>query len=1017
MKFLKLPQLYHNGGIHSIDVNQDNTILVSGGTDNKIGVWNLKKLIELSKLVLTHNSPEVRLKLKSLEPKQYITCHKSLINVVRFFKGDNKRFISSDVNGNVFFHTLHEQPETKQLFPFKSIETSEVNPVVDLTISADNRLIAWSTNNGKVYLYDVVKDTFQELTSICHEKPIIQRSIAFDPSNNYLITVGDDTQINVFQYLYEKDDTSTTTYKFRLIYKISKLFSQNPLNVRYKRISWSPDGNLVSIPTASKNQTMLISLISRSEKWTNIESLVGHDFACDVVKFNPKIFSSKENDTSKVHSVIASGGSDRTMAIWNTSKSTPITVLQDAVQGEILDITWTTDGTSLLFCTSQGKLCIGNFEPNELGYTFSQETMERFVQLQNNLIEPMNFRYPHEQTVGNRKQLPPIEFLSQKNAISTTTSLSNTVENDKKNAEDNVGVSNQSKSTTTTTTTTIKGGVITPEVIPPPKLQSLDDDIDGDGDDEEHKSGGMLDSVMNDRTQSSPRKLNKPKPIAPVVSDSTTQSLSFNKQKVTTKNGKRRIQPMLISSGNSAPSDLPRSNSVIKPVVNTTKSTMEFEKPSYSVSEEFYKQNKRPRTEETTGSNNNKKLKREMEPVKFIGSVILNPNTSFSKIRLATPKVRLFFQLKSKTDDDGVFILDIKNGSGNESKPSRLTYMKKDKEIWCDFIPKYIQLATEGSNFWAVTTVDGTILTYSHVSGKRLLPSIVLGSPISFLESYDKYLMVVTCIGELYVWDMEIKKNVLKSSISPLLELYNKEGLVKSDNITLCAVTSYGIPLVTLSNGSGYLFNKDLGVWQTITESWWCFGSHYWDSTQTGNSSGGGGGSGGSNNKQSLQTMNMFNDEQSIIELLEHKTNEEILRKTRTGRGKYFNKISKNMLMKEGFESLENTISISHLENRILCCELLGENKDFHKFFTTYVQRICELGFKAKLFEVCDELLGPIDTDTAKPPNENNWEPKICGFDKRELLKEIITSCSQFRDAQRVLVHFGKKIGVVIDES
>lgn len=81
---------------------------------------------------------------------------------------------------------------------------------------------------------------------------------------------------------------------------------------------------------------------------------------------------------------------------------------------------------------------------------------------------------------------------------------------------------------------------------------------------------------------------------------------------------------------------------MIKPVVNTTKSTMEFEKPSYSVSEEFYKQNKRPRTEETTGSNNNKKLKREMEPVKFIGSVILNPNTSFSKIRLATPKVRLF---------------------------------------------------------------------------------------------------------------------------------------------------------------------------------------------------------------------------------------------------------------------------------------------------------------------------------------------------------------------------------------
>ena len=112
--------------------------------------------------------------------------------------------------------------------------------------------------------------------------------------------------------------------------------------------------------------------------------------------------------------------------------------------------------------------------------------------------------------------------------------------------------------------------------------------------------------------------------------------------------------------------------------------------------------------------------------------------------------------------------------------------------------------------------------------------------------------------------------------------------------------------------------------------------------------------------------------------------------------------------MKEGFESLENTISISHLENRILCCEILGEDKDFHKFFITYVQRICELGFKAKLYEVCDHLLGPIDD-----PSDKSWDPKICGLDKRELLKEIITLCSQFRDAQRVLIHFGEKIDVV----
>lgn len=103
------------------------------------------------------------------------------------------------------------------------------------------------------------------------------------------------------------------------------------------------------------------------------------------------------------------------------------------------------------------------------------------------------------------------------------------------------------------------------------------------------------------------------------------------------------------------------------------------------------------------------------------------------------------------------------------------------------------------------------------------------------------------------------------------------------------------------------------------------------------------------------------------------------MRKSRSGRGKLYNKISKNMIMKEGFESLENTISISHLENRILCCELLGEDKDFHQYFRIYVQRICELGYKAKLYEVCDELLGPIDQDKDSS-DVKEWISKICGL-------------------------------------
>lgn len=192
-----------------------------------------------------------------------------------------------------------------------------------------------------------------------------------------------------------------------------------------------------------------------------------------------------------------------------------------------------------------------------------------------------------------------------------------------------------------------------------------------------------------------------------------------------------------------------------------------------------------------------------------------------------------------------------------------------------------------------------------------------------------------------------------------------------------------------------------MGVWQTVTEAWWAFGSHYWDSI--------------SDDKVSMESHNLTsqepNHESSILGLLEHKTNEEILRKSRVGRGKFFNKISKNLIMKEGFENLENSISLSHLENRILCCELLGEFRDFHDFLITYSKRICELGLKAKLFELCERILGP-NSDSDKSTSNS----QLCGYNREELLKEIILACAQYRDAQRILNYFGKKLGLINDE-
>lgn len=1065
MRVLVYPDILHGGQVHSLSVDKTNSKLVTSGKDGTILIWNVQELIGLN----TVDKSEMKSSIDKVDYMMKFTYHSVLVNNVKWSPLNPNLFISGDVDGNVYINDL--QAEYKKLYPFN--DSPHKSGVVDISWSSDGRLISWSSMDGKLHVYDLIKQTYQELTGLLHlEKPVIQRSISFDPSNRYLLVLGDDTMIYIYEYQYEN---TTNNYQFKVLTKITRLINQSNINLHYNRISWSPDGEFVSIPTSKKNQTTLITILSKSKEWANSFNLVGHGTTCEVVKYSPLIFnnindqitsdttgadngnpdnngnivSESKNDTnnnnkkfqngkssqdkpSQVNhikgshvsysNVIATAGSDKTLALWNTSKDTPILVLKSLVAESIVDICWDQSGNSLFLASLDGHICIVTFNEKEIGNPYEPQQAEDVIKRSlESSGKKLLFNTKADQGSNNSKlKNGTVEILDGKDAISIyKTDLP--CKSDEENQKSKIP-NNGSSTMKTTLVKNSKAANFTPEIISAPELSdtNTERDILSSAMDSHSrgKSSGVVESAFLNGSAStkSPAKNSNTTPSAPAVN-----VLLIDKQKTSVKNGKRRIRPMLVQGNNSDVHSnnlndssghdqfSPASNLLAKS--SGSKVMMELDKPSYNVSDNLYKQVKRhlPNDE-----NPNKKAKRELEPTKFIGSIVVNPNTTFAKTRLATPKVRLNFLLISTIENDESFLLDIRNGSGNDAKPSRITYYKKDKQIWCDFVPRLIQLATEGLGFWAISTNDGQIFTYSHTSGKRILPPIVLGSPLSFLESHGIFLMAVTCIGELYVWNIEAKKLHLNSplSISTLLDSNTKfedEGLSKSERITLCSITSLGIPLITLSSGSGYLFNKDLAVWQTITESWWAFGSHYWDSLGD-----------GQNGKSQCSSLfgNSVSDESSIIGLLENKTNEEILKNSRTGRGKFFNKISKNMLMKEGFENLENTISISHLENRLLCCELLGEKKDFHSFFLTYVKRVCELGLKAKVFEICNQLLGPTEDgeyedDDAKNSAIESWNAKICDLDKHELLKEVILSCSELRDCQRILTHFAKKLGLL----
>lgn len=977
MKVVILPQELHDSEIHTIDINSTNEYVATGGKDLVVSIWKLLDLVNIGSL-----NEEA---LRQLIPQATTKIHENTVKLIKWSPTNKDTFVLGDLRGKLYLSNIQDNTN-KLLFPWPTIAETQSVAILDGTWSADGRLFAWSTQDGKVHLVDTEKDNYQELTHNTAEgKVTVQRSIAFDPTNNYLVTIGDDTFVTIYQYQYD----SKGKYQFKVSNRISRLMNNNATptsEITYKRISWSSDGEYLTVSNASKQLSALISLLTRSNSWGNKISLIGHEMDCEVVRFAPQIFQGNvpspfmSDDKQNLFHVVASAGSDKTLAVWNTTKDTPLFILRDIVTKPIVDLAWDKFSTKLLFVSLDGHIGVLLFEPQELGYLAREDTVRKLKDSQKQFIKPFNQESDTEPLAGKRsKNLA--DYLDEDDALQLEKAFNMEIEK-LKEGDDVIEVIPDETSKKPETTV---AGEITPVVL------TASGNL--------HEGEDILSSAMSNRTTA------EPEPKAP-KKQARKAAAKPQAQKVTTKDGKKRIQPILVSNGPNGSSSA--SASPAKAVVNGTRearSLMEFDKPSYSVLEELLKEGKRQRASEEGST---KKPKRELEPVKFIGSVIVNPSTSFSKVRLSVPKTRMSFRLTSQTSGSS-FILDIKNGQGNETIPSRISYFKNEQQVWCDFIPRYIQLAAEGENFWAVSTADGQIVTYSHASGRRFLPPIVLGSPISFLESHSKYLMAVTSLAEIYVWDMEKKKLHLNSpvSLATLLDLNNKfqeDVLSKADNITMCSITSHGIPLVTISNGSGYLFNMDLGSWHTVSEAWWAFGSHYWDSITDDKVS----------SEPKMAKILNKEEESSVLGLLEHKTNEEILRKSRIGRGKYFNKISKNMIMKEGFENLENNISISHLENRILCCELLGERKDFHDFLITYTKRICELGLKAKLFETCQQLLGP--EEETNGVGNGHTPDLICGFERKELLKEIILSCAENRDAQRVLIHFSKKLGMIESE-
>lgn len=958
--------------------------------------------------------------------------HLGTIHSVRF--SPNSRLLASGADDKIIcIYQLESGPPTIATFgsnneppPVENWKTSRRlighdNDVQDLGWSYDGSILVSVGLDSKIVIWS--GHTFEKLKVLSvHQSHV--KGITFDPANKFFATASDDRTIKIFRFTSPAPNATQhdMVNNFQLETTINTPFKSSPLTTYFRRCSWSPDGNHIAAANAVNGPVSSVAIIERS-RWDSEINLIGHEGPTEVCMFSPRLFHTKkpaENGVTNGSSggslvtVIASAGQDKTLSIWNTNTSRPVVILQDLAAKSISDLAWTPDGQTLFAASLDGSIITVRFETGELGWVANLEETDKALSKYGASRKAMGIA---EDVDGYR-----LEHHSK--------------EGERKGAESRMGAlmgdfHPMSKDTDTPATNGVKTGTATPNNVATPNAQ-LEAEATKETDKEKTAEAGEN-------------------------SDKQVQRVNELKSRVTvTKDGKKRVAPMLISSSGTGQSSLPQTqlvgSSTAKAAQNDVPQTiLDLSKPFDGLPEgglaSMLLGNKRkaipldeeeddhPSKRTATGPrpivrNGVEGLEpATLEPPKhglvptpeYLRPAVLNPSIAISQVRLAVPKVRsqivrplergvllgdTSLEDASKTPEN--VIMEAKNPVSIRD-PSHITASKRGAVLWQDFLPRAIVLVTGNKNFWAAACEDGSLYTWTP-AGRRLINAMVLESQPVILECRGWWLLCVTAVGMCHVWSI----NSLSSphppvSLAPVLEIaihsLQPHAAMPAPGVTSAHLNSNGHIIVTLTNGDGYYYNPNMYSWQRLSESWWAVGSQYWNSNDSSIGSLQSTAVGPTASKASKEEEASVSA--GIIPFLERHTTNEFLLK---GRAYTLQRIVKLLLSKDGFENFESSVSIAHLENRIAGALTLGSKDEFRLYLFMYAKRIGAEGLRSKVEELMNSLLGGILQDKTEQEDEGKgWfstGDEICGWDRKELLKGVVMILGKLHGYCSTLFHF-----------
>ncbi|KAL8941787.1 MAG: hypothetical protein Q9211_001678 [Gyalolechia sp. 1 TL-2023] len=997
MRYIRPVWLTHSGEkkdfeVYSCHVSPDGSRLVTAAGDGYVRVWSTEGVFRAADP--SFDGP------KQLASMSY---HSGTIHTVRF--SGNGRYLASGADDKIVcVYTLDPHPPSHNA-TFGTDEPPPVetwrihrrlighdNDVQDLGWSYDSSILVSVGLDSKVVVWSGY--TFEKLKTISSHQSLV-KGITFDPANKYFATASDDRTVKLWRFT--PPGPNSTAYdqisNFVLEKSITAPFISSPLTTYFRRCSWSPDGNHIAAANAVNGPVSSVAIINRGT-WDGDIHLIGHEGPVEVCAFSPRLFSkTRPNDqsldsrgqgASNLVTVIACAGQDKSLTVWITSNPRPLVITQDLALKSLSDLSWTPDGTNLFVTSLDGSIMCVSFETGELGYEVSQEETEKTL----------------ERFGAGRRGAGIIEgtdglLLEERSR-----------EDELRGAEGRMGALMGDAPSSQVVTLNGNG-----TAVPQPTVMTNGMTPDGNAHNGQADVAAPSNAVMGQHTSQATEDPNKEK-------------LERLKSRVTiTKDGKKRIAPLLLSSSGGHESSLPRAQLMSASTRaqgargDAPQTILDLSKPFDGLpkgglaslllgnkrklakiegSEDGHVEKKVALTSKDGAvpilANTNEGLVPARSGVgvasqqptpDFIRPAVVNPSLMISQLRLAVPKLRRHIA-QAYGESSGVPVpgTDVDGSEGSHNGPNR----QPQHDLMIE-ARNPSQLPTSGK----ATDQEPCRITVSR-KGQPLWQDFLPRSTL--LLTGNKIYWAAACEdGSIHAWTPAGRRliNALVLESQPVILESKDQWLLCITAVGMCYVWDMKSlqsphPPVSLapvldvavhslqdhvtagpSVTSAHLNSEGRIVVSLSNGDGFAYSPsmYVWQRLTelwwaVGSQYWNTTDSSLGDLRSSFGTKSATNVSAGVVPFLERSTTSEAMVR---GKSVLLQRLVKQLLSREGYEGFESTVSVAHLENRMAAAMMLGSKDEFQVYLYMYAKRLGAEGLKSKVEELLRGLLGGVNDD------------------------------------------------------